>query len=95
MVRCSTLSVPAHVHLDAVPPLEGLQDGRQVLFGDRGVEGERALLLRRRGDLLQAVGALVAIEGVLCGGGKGERQRDRGNGERFHGLHRRALLQWL
>jgi hypothetical protein len=66
------------VHLDAVLLLERPEDDRQVLLGDGRVEGDRALLLRRGRDLLEAIRALVVGHPL-----RGYRQREcRRHGEK-------------
>ena len=47
--------------LDAVPLLERAQERRQVPFGEARIQRERAFLLRRRHDLLDAVRAVVSV----------------------------------
>ena len=47
------------IHLDPVFRFERLDQRRQILLGDRGVERQRGFLPRRHNELVQPVGAVV------------------------------------
>src|SRR5437763_16283308 len=68
--------------LDVVFFLEQGGQGRQVFFGEAGVQRERALLLRRGDQPPSPVRAAIAQERrILGGGGQGRRQRRQEQGQ--------------